>query len=1303
MEGSRVSPSGGTSVSMNASEAYSGAPADGRRRRGIPEGLCVAVAGRSTDTPVWTEFLNVSIPADLGHPSAAEPHDDGDAERYSPRVQQHGQSSEVHESSATVANCSDKLARTSGPSEGRSCSAENETDGADVRHAPACPSEKPTNRGPQERVYQVPASACVSTVAPARVASFNESTRSGKSVGGTGRGRMSLGAVGRQLLLDRIRARYHTNPVYYSTLLRDKYSSTISKLPFFTVSLLHQLAADFGIDSGALLNYNAESVFGFGGSARAACGRTRGVTRTARRVPLPAEAGSLRAAEAVEFPEAIRSLRRSSIRMNRKGAGKSVHVQGISQGNSFVCRGAHAEHAPRTNAQFRGAAARSPSALCGPMRNGAPDENPPFGEPVTKADALGCRAPSPDKVGTSPWPSPSSGTNKRHTSVSHSVIHSSCKSATAAQVGQRTAASAGACFDELEQNPSAGGQISEVLPPKSFPPADSCAVEQQPPPVGQVRRSGSAGSRAPASDSGAVEKKAPYSPGTGSTESVSSSPAKSHADCAAGEDADAALSTAEALVAAVEQLQAAAGCVVTGVEADDDLTGLLALGARETTIRDVQAFSRAVLEQRVKDEPSCASPASGVVKGVDGVCHGTAADGVERSCPPVASSSGHSRSLKRFARCDMEAIEALLAEARKTTAEGGVSVEDLKSQLLLARLSQYAPETSTRTRNGLQATTSESTAFTSSPTSPTSVAAELAATSELWASSSPGSPLLRKRQSGALLPATDLRADSSPAAGNVTKGGDAGSTDGSAAFQWGEGTLTTGRSMSQEPTSGEHKLLAALSQHAAAANFTKLPLFALSSILAAAATGARGGREDGEQRRPRDDFAEGGRSGILSASSRATSVSQPASGGGGGASDGLGAARHEDHGDARVADVFPVPIVDMGEIESFLRTQRLRRSREGHDVGDDENVGVFSVGGWSDDFSPSDDPTARRWGPVAKMRRVVESGAAPAGSEELYNLQKFLHSQPRDAQRQHERDGTRASRAAGGRLWSHRERPKEDSHRAQTRARVTEPGDGDSRVIGSPLTSHQWWHETTDCPEGRFADAVVPSSAGSQRVGRFFFEACVRSGSSDIGSGRPQRVEHLAESTEILLQASRRQGGEARRSDLANTRLLSKDNRVVAGHGQMLPKSQRVGSESSPCGKASGNSDLAISHCVGADDGARCCAEPNDSLSMFLPRTYGECTPNNDTKSDADQLTNKTDSSGGSSKYVRLDQDSNEETSAGSPVLENAGGNNDDDGVRDSARDSPSGESTEAEVVKGSDDTRLLCGAQTCQTDVTTC
>lgn len=89
--------------------------------------------------------------------------------------------------------------------------------------------------------------------------SGSRTPRGGGALGGEAspqvgpRGRPSLGAAGRQLLLDRIRAIYHTNVGLYSGVLRRNYNSTISKLPFFTVSLLHQLAADFGIDTNAVL------------------------------------------------------------------------------------------------------------------------------------------------------------------------------------------------------------------------------------------------------------------------------------------------------------------------------------------------------------------------------------------------------------------------------------------------------------------------------------------------------------------------------------------------------------------------------------------------------------------------------------------------------------------------------------------------------------------------------------------------------------------------------------------------------------------------------------------------------------------------------------------------------------------------------------------------------------------------------------------------------------------------------------------------------------------------------------------
>lgn len=84
----------------------------------------------------------------------------------------------------------------------------------------------------------------------------------------------ALGATGRQLVLDRIRSRYHTDVVYYSGLLRDKYNSTISKLPFFTVSRLHQLAADFGIDTHAVLSgYHGDSSAGGRGGAGIRRGR----------------------------------------------------------------------------------------------------------------------------------------------------------------------------------------------------------------------------------------------------------------------------------------------------------------------------------------------------------------------------------------------------------------------------------------------------------------------------------------------------------------------------------------------------------------------------------------------------------------------------------------------------------------------------------------------------------------------------------------------------------------------------------------------------------------------------------------------------------------------------------------------------------------------------------------------------------------------------------------------------------------------------------------------------------------------
>ncbi|PHJ20091.1 hypothetical protein CSUI_006080 [Cystoisospora suis] len=113
-----------------------------------------------------------------------------------------------------------------------------------------------------------------------RVAQPNHSRgtplKAGASAGVPGSHRFvpALGAAGRQLVLDRIRSRYHTDVVYYSGLLRDKYNSTISKLPFFTVSRLHQLAADFGIDTQAVLNGQSEAV-NAGGRGGSGCRRGR--------------------------------------------------------------------------------------------------------------------------------------------------------------------------------------------------------------------------------------------------------------------------------------------------------------------------------------------------------------------------------------------------------------------------------------------------------------------------------------------------------------------------------------------------------------------------------------------------------------------------------------------------------------------------------------------------------------------------------------------------------------------------------------------------------------------------------------------------------------------------------------------------------------------------------------------------------------------------------------------------------------------------------------------------------------------
>ncbi|CBZ50164.1 conserved hypothetical protein [Neospora caninum Liverpool] len=265
-------------------------------------------------------------------------------------------------------------------------------------------------------------------------------------------------------------------------------------------------------------------------------------------------------------------------------------------------------------------------------------------------------------------------------------------------------------------------------------------------------------------ENGVLGKAHVYTPGTGSTESVPSSPIRSDSG---------------GVVRRGTTTNGMPGAADVSSGRNNEGAGHLEVGIGEKSTGDTEASLRTSLEEQSKANPN-RSYMSTDFKDVENVYKGIAAlsataanvetrSGVPGCTLPLSSSL----SLKR-SRPDIEVIEAMLGAARSNSGEASSDLEKFKSHLL-AGLSLRGSETASKKSKILQATASESTTIPSSPTSPTAAAVELLAAAELWSTSRASAH--SGRRTGSMRPAdTELSAAASTQIGGEPS--DAGGASG---------------------------------------------------------------------------------------------------------------------------------------------------------------------------------------------------------------------------------------------------------------------------------------------------------------------------------------------------------------------------------------------------------------------------------------------------------------------------------------------------------------------------------------------
>ncbi|KEP63275.1 UNVERIFIED_CONTAM: hypothetical protein HHA_297340 [Hammondia hammondi] len=1156
-------------ISVNESQRCSGGSADSRNSAKGQEICSTEDARRISDASLWTDILSVSIPEDLCKSSSApeeEMESQGRLTGNSPKQRL------LTGSSGLTAAVTEPVPGL--PSEVIVGDETRQTadcePGPSISHV-ASRMEAKAGCRPRERALQSTAclTSAISGVSRNRETRSPGVVRTGKGVGGSGRGRLSLGAVGRQMLLDRIRTRYHTNAVYYSALLRDKYNSTISKLPFFTVSLLHQLAADFEIDTSALLNQNVENAGSLGGYLRSAC-KSRGADRT-RRTSVPVVTSAT--IRETESSDQDRAARRKT-RVKRKSGRNPQQTKGTCLAGLRGCSVAEMNQGLERFAGMNGSTGNATSGLCTPTARKKGTEDA-FEATATGVEMLGRKVfnSSRDTDSVSAWLLSTTSTSK--------------------------------------ESPTASSE-----------------------------------------EGGALCKSALYTPGTGSTESVPSSPLRSNSGGNCTSSADIGLGNSS--------------------EAEID--------CGEKRPEDRRAFPRICLEQNSTVNANRASlPAliedvESARKGVVSSVSGTAANRKGAGMSGVFPSNG--QCLKRPSRPDIEAIEALLDAARR--GEPSVSLESFKSRLHRAGFSLSGSEQASKKNKILQATASESTTIPSSPTTHTTAAVELLAAAELWST-------------------THARARSGERKGSINKelstaagfGGGASTTGGVSrasrvsGVAYGKGDCWMGEEDMEEdtPSDGHYSMLAAVSRHGGDPDLQSVRFPSLASAFPAArATVLRDSEVNEHVRRiiGHTGCNAGGCVGVTSfrVSPRGTTDSQFST----------------DHAlcwqaiDSRMLDTSEVLAVTVGDVASFLRTQRMRR-RGGRSAVLGETAGGRLQGkrrhGKYEDFSSM----LQSQRDVMPLRERGNEVTEDFGNQDV-SEKFFLCQPPFKRYQQNNRSAAVLKDKSSDCVESANQRAGRETKRFEKKLDLADDRDDAKRTRPWRSNGPSWQAVSVGIRE--FLDAELLSRKDCDNVGAFLSSARLGTRCSGDRAGRSEPNRQLAGITEPLSQAGKKCVVEGN-SDLKNVNPCSETasvyQRVHGGHARM-----EGGGRVPECGR---EHDSRVSQNGGDEAGATFSVYPEEDGnvsspvdSLLAPAVEATCgehiTSNADVKSIADRSTNRTEYSS-SVVFMKVDHDSNDETSAGSPVPESAAGNN-DDGVGALIRETPTEAGGDGEMHKAGED-----------------
>nr|CEL64759.1 TPA: hypothetical protein BN1204_006400 [Neospora caninum Liverpool] len=1186
--------------SVNVAQWCSGDSADLRNSGSREELRSERGARRSSDASIWTDILSVSIPENLCNSASVQAEDIDTVGTLARAGRKQGMLPRSKGAPTPMVNTSLRLASSSVPvdetSRGAGCGPDASEDKGHMA------SRMEVRAGCRRRERSSAASSCVSSgVSASRVRNLSEAVRTGKSAGGSGRSRLALGAVGRQLLLDRIRTRYHTNAVYYSALLRNKYNSTISKLPFFTVSLLHQLAADFEVDTNTLVSPNVENGNASGGNVRSACGRSRGMVRATRRTPVSVDVRPPVPQTAV-FSDRSRA-QRTAVRVKGKVGRKLQHTEGSSFSGLSGRRTVEMDQGKESFAGVSGSTGDDTPDLCTPTARNAGSEDKDVRDTVADIELFGRKvlSSSRDAESFSAW------------------------------LLSRNSASRESLSGSSEEN-------------------------------------------------GVLGKAHVYTPGTGSTESVPSSPIRSDSG---------------GVVRRGTTTNGMPGAADVSSGRNNEGAGHLEVGIGEKSTGDTEASLRTSLEEQSKANPN-RSYMSTDFKDVENVYKGIAAlsataanvetrSGVPGCTLPLSSSL----SLKR-SRPDIEVIEAMLGAARSNSGEASSDLEKFKSHLL-AGLSLRGSETASKKSKILQATASESTTIPSSPTSPTAAAVELLAAAELWSTSRASAH--SGRRTGSMRPAdTELSAAASTQIGGEPSdaGGASGNGSRASGSTYGKGDCWLGEASADDGTASgvdlQCRLLAALSRQPVDMEVQGARFLALASVFPTGAT-AVGDSAVNHARHVvgHSGASQGGnvglRSGCLAPPQQPSTADSPPPT--------EHAQNRQDTVDSHLTDASAVLAVTVGDVESFLQTQVLRR------WGGRSNLLGETGGGrlQARSLSRNREACASTVSRERDLRMCLRGSGNDA--EEDYEEQDVAEQvrllKPRQGQGKRPTLRTVARKDAS----VDRAGPENRGVDRETKYVAKEPK-GDARddiKSGSPSHSAGRCWQKANMGAGTSVGEAASFIKACEHVGVFLAETRRRLGCSENATGQSHRAKQLAEIKQLFLQAGK-QGDVMENSDLRGSGPYpetSLESYTIRGvHASVEGSSvvsQRV--QATPqyderhstlfLGNEGDVGETAVVYYPG-EEGSVCSLVNQHMSAPSLEASRGEITPSSvAVKSEEDGPTNRTDCSSSPGKFVRPDQDSNDETSAGSPVPESAVGNNDDDGVC-GRRGSPTEESGEGEI-----------------------